>query len=785
MLKIAHSGLEAIPNMNQLRTNSTIIAMLDFDSNKIKNITSSSINVKAENLILDHNNIEVIEDWSFHDSQIAKLSLKGNRNLRLITEDAFTGLKNLRSLDLSETSIRMLPTRGLSSLETLKITDTFAMRKFPSVLHFPEIKEAHLTYPYHCCAFKFPITHDPKEFTRLQSLRRDLHRRYCASTTTDYPTSHVTASMIEKRYVSRAAPEDEIEDNDENKIIYGELVYTASPDQNRSDWEMDFKKLLDCELTQGCFHPVVGNPAAQQFPLNDPQYFESEGIFHSVAVTIRPENTLRAICGNFAQDFRHVTCVPAPDAFNPCEDVMGQWSLRVAVWFVAIAAMLGNLAVLVVILSARSTMTVSKFLMCHLAFADFCMGLYLMIIASVDVHTMGTYFNHAIDWQHGAGCQVAGFLTVFSSELSIFTLTVITLERWYAITYAIHLNRRLHIGTAAKVMTLGWLYAIVMAALPIMGISGYTKTSICLPMENRNLTDLVYLICLLSVKGFAFFLICTCYAKMYLSIRVSNNGGNRQTPDLHANRAVRSDLSVAKRMAMLVFTDFACWAPIAFFGLTAVFGMPLIDVTKSKILLVFFYPLNSCANPFLYAILTKQYRRDVLALLARWGLCRHRSSCVHGRTLSTNTHHQQRRVSSVKALYRNSLVLKGNQRQQVMLSNSAMVRQFAVNNDRAMINDFYPNDVKSSAEYSGSISKESSPAIHRGSPHPIKNSFTKVHHPDQQIILRRVLEFRGSTNGSQSTSQVTTADHTTTDTTTDGHVSYDEDGLGNSRDTAV
>ncbi|KFM77161.1 Thyrotropin receptor, partial [Stegodyphus mimosarum] len=137
---------------------------------------------------------------------------------------------------------------------------------------------------------------------------------------------------------------------------------------------------------------------------------------------------------------------------------MGQWSLRVAVWFVAIAAMVGNLAVLVVILSARSTMTVSKFLMCHLAFADFCMGLYLMIIASVDVHTMGTYFNHAIDWQHGAGCQVAGFLTVFSSELSIFTLTVITLERWYAITYAIHLNRRLHIGTAAKVMTLGWLY---------------------------------------------------------------------------------------------------------------------------------------------------------------------------------------------------------------------------------------------------------------------------------------------------------------------------------------
>lgn len=72
---------------------------------------------------------------------------------------------------------------------------------------------------------------------------------------------------------------------------------------------------------------------------------------------------------------------------------------------------------------------------------------------------------------------------------------------------------------------------------------------------------------------------------------------------------------------MLVFTDFACWAPIAFFGLTAIAGHPLIDLTKSKFLLVTFYPLNSCANPFLYVILTKQYRRDFFILVSRYGIC--------------------------------------------------------------------------------------------------------------------------------------------------------------------
>ena len=127
-------------------------------------------------------------------------------------------------------------------------------------------------------------------------------------------------------------------------------------------------------------------------------------------------------------------------------------------------------------------------------------------------------------------------------------------------------------------------------------------------MENTTTLDLTYLTLLLTFNGVAFGVICLCYARMYCSIRQSEASGAAVT---------HSDMTVAKRMALLVFTDFACWAPIAFFGLTALAGFPLIDVTNTKILLVFFYPLNSCANPYLYALLTHQYRRDVLILLSR------------------------------------------------------------------------------------------------------------------------------------------------------------------------
>ena len=103
-------------------------------------------------------------------------------------------------------------------------------------------------------------------------------------------------------------------------------------------------------------------------------------------------------------------------------------------------------------------------------------------------------------------------------------------------------------------------------------------------------------------------------------------------------------------MALLVFTDFICWAPIAFFALLASFGVYLISLEQAKVtysgttcheykyyihikliflqlyveltnnsylfqvFTIFVLPLNSCCNPFLYAILTKQFKKDCVMI---------------------------------------------------------------------------------------------------------------------------------------------------------------------------
>ncbi|XP_029792084.1 follicle-stimulating hormone receptor isoform X3 [Suricata suricatta] len=323
-----------------------------------------------------------------------------------------------------------------------------------------------------------------------------------------------------------------------------------------------------------------------------------------------------------------VTCSPKPDAFNPCEDIMGYDILRVLIWFISILAITGNIIVLIILITSQYKLTVPRFLMCNLAFADLCIGVYLLLIASVDIYTKSQYHNYAINWQTGAGCDAAGFFTVFASELSVYTLTAITLERWHTITHAMRLECKVQLRHAASIMLLGWIFAFAVALFPIFGISSYMKVSICLPMDIDSPLSQLYVMSLLVLNVLAFVVICGCYAHIYLTVR---------NPNIVSSS---SDTKIAKRMAMLIFTDFLCMAPISFFAISASLKVPLITVSKSKILLVLFYPINSCANPFLYAIFTKNFRRDFFILMSKFGCYEMQAQTYRTETLSTahNSH---------------------------------------------------------------------------------------------------------------------------------------------------
>ncbi|KAJ6661229.1 hypothetical protein lerEdw1_015366 [Lerista edwardsae] len=482
--------------------------------------------------------------------------------------------------DVSQTGITALPARGLENLKELMAQNTWTLKKFPPIKTFPYLIRAALSYPSHCCAFK-----------NWKKAKGILESLLCNQTNHHRSRKGRSAGAFWGPFYQDYA-DDEPSHAD---AMYDENSRFRNFHEN-SHYYVFFEEQDDQEVG---FGQELKNPQEENFPAFDSHY----DYF---------------ICGG-SED---ITCTPEPDEFNPCEDIMGYVSLRIVVWFVNLLAIVGNAFVLLILLTSHYKLTVPRFLMCNLAFADFCMGLYLLLIASVDLYTRSEYYNHAIDWQMGTGCSTAGFFTIFASELSVFTLTAITLERWYAITFAMRLDKKIHLWHASVVMLGGWLICFLLALLPLVGVSSYGKVSICLPMDTETPLDQAYIVIVLMLNIIAFIIICACYIKIYITVR------NPQY------KSGDKDAIIAKRMAVLIFTDFLCMAPISFYALSAIMNKPLITVSNSKILLVLFYPLNSCANPFLYAIFTKAFRRDVFILLSKFGLCEHKAQLYRGQTVS-------------------------------------------------------------------------------------------------------------------------------------------------------
>ena len=318
------------------------------------------------------------------------------------------------------------------------------------------------------------------------------------------------------------------------------------------------------------------------------------------------------------------SCYPGNDPFNPCFHILDDDILRVAIWIVFFIAIGGNGIVIVVTTlqwcfknkSSKKEVNLLYVLYLNLAFADLFTGLYLCTIASIDMNTKGHYSEGAIDWQTGSGCAFAGFCAIFSSILSIYTLLVITIERVYSIKFALQ-KRHFKKHWVVIIMTIGWLLAIILAILPYFGLSSYSRVSICLPFETRGVEDKVYITFVLSITGLASFFILLSYIYLFYIVGCS---ANKRL--LTRSLSAREEMKLAFRMSLLIFTDFATWAPIALFGLSAAFGYPLINNIKAaKVLMVFVFPLNSCLNPILYSFSTRLFRSNISNMARKCGMC--------------------------------------------------------------------------------------------------------------------------------------------------------------------
>ena len=307
-----------------------------------------------------------------------------------------------------------------------------------------------------------------------------------------------------------------------------------------------------------------------------------------------------------------IQCSPVPDAFNPCEDLMGSWWLRVAVWIVFIVALVMNLFVLLVArfsskawMDQRVDHSIERLLITNLVSADLCLAIFLGVLAAVDALTFGDYAKTAIYWQQGTWCNAAGFLSLFGMQLSVLILVLVNVERLHTIAFRLTPG-----GSSASenrlmlfMITLSWVYSAVIAIFPMVGFSSYNRVAICLPFEAESSKGHAFLTFLLISNGVFAFIVMIAYCGIIWTALKSQSSGRTELRRL------------ARNIFIIVFVDFSCWLPIAVVGLSALYGNNLISTSSSKIFLVFVYPINCLANPILYAILLKHFREHIFDFL--------------------------------------------------------------------------------------------------------------------------------------------------------------------------
>ncbi|KAK7591075.1 hypothetical protein V9T40_002688 [Parthenolecanium corni] len=347
----------------------------------------------------------------------------------------------------------------------------------------------------------------------------------------------------------------------------------------------------------------------------------------------------------FTDEFRfcclakHVPyCEPPRDEFSSCEDLMSNMVLRICIWILGVIATFANLLVIIFRTLYKNANKVHSFLIKNLALGDFLMGTYLLIIAFVDWQYRGIYFRHDSEWRSSSMCSFAGFISTFSSELSVFTLTVITLDRFLVIIFPFR-THRLEMNRTRFLMSIGWVLAALISVVPLPFLrinyfhNFYGRSGVCLPLhitpDKHNGWEYSVFV-FLFLNFFSFTIIAGSYLWMYFVARNTQRAVQRES---HT-----SESSMAFRMTLLVATDAACWIPIIILGFLSLAGFTMPPQVFAWVA-VFVLPLNAAINPILYTLSTTPFlnpTRKNIKTLKRTFSRSNRKSCYSSTAVHCN-----------------------------------------------------------------------------------------------------------------------------------------------------
>ncbi|XP_006003435.3 urotensin-2 receptor [Latimeria chalumnae] len=330
-----------------------------------------------------------------------------------------------------------------------------------------------------------------------------------------------------------------------------------------------------------------------------------------------------------------------PPASDSMEDLIATCSIGTILSFMCITGVIGNVYTLVVMCHSMRSAASMYIYIINLALADL---LYLLTIPFI----VCTYFIKG--WYFGdVGCRILFSLDFLTMHASIFTLTVMSTERYFAVLKPLDTVKRSKSYRKAIAIII-WLasFLLTLPMIIMIQLVPVRDKSICLPTWSK-LSYKIYLTLLFSTSMVAPGVIIG-----YLYIRLARTYWLSQTATFKQTKRLPNQ-KVLYLILTIVLVFWACFLPFWIWQLIDQYSdsFPVSSKTRRNIfyLTTCLTYSNSCINPFLYTLLTKNYKEYLRNRQRSWN----NSSYFNRRNRSQRT--SRRSVSSSSQYCTESFVL--------------------------------------------------------------------------------------------------------------------------------
>ncbi|XP_062590924.1 G-protein coupled receptor GRL101-like [Saccostrea cucullata] len=350
-------------------------------------------------------------------------------------------------------------------------------------------------------------------------------------------------------------------------------------------------------ITAGTFLPLKN---LEELYLQENSFQVTLGMFIGLSSLRWMEVSHFTICCAKPNSRYDVQCIAPVNAISSCKNLIAVLVLNVSIWYIALIAAFGNIAVLIfnVEKSKGKKEEAYYILAFNSACADFLMGVYLFIIAFINLHYTGQYGMNDYVWRNSYMCTLAGIMATLSSEVSAFILLFFTLDRLIIVKYPFS-DARLTKRKAYLLMPTVWMLSSFLSLFPLIPNTGlenfYAQSGICvsLPLSVDRRPGWEY--SMIEFVGINFLLFLGILVGQ-IFVEVICVGRN-----VRSTKTRQREASLAMTLFVIVITDVFCWIPI---GILRMLTFWEIEVSPEVYgwMVVVVMPINSAINPILYTL---------------------------------------------------------------------------------------------------------------------------------------------------------------------------------------